>query len=122
MTVYAGSHDSNPVQGMLLVIVDSADGRDRHVQTYDTPTAAGPVKVISEAGGILTLQSISGSYRIPTPDWDPDRNPSSLAPRPVTTPGGATYYFNMRTKTFQNSTAPTITPQSSHEQSSRAGG
>jgi hypothetical protein len=75
----------NPRQGAIFIMEnDHVEGS----KVYLTPTATGPVKVVSEKNGVLTLQSIAGTYEI-------------AGNGKVMTPGGVTYSFDVKTRTFK---------------------
>ncbi len=88
--VAAGGSYPNPSQGMVIVLRGGFSG-EREI--YFTSTATGPVKIIAEKDGILTLESISGKYEVYREDTDSREK--------VTTPGGAIYRFNVRTRAFE---------------------
>jgi hypothetical protein len=85
--VYAGGFGDNPLQGFIEVNTKTG-GR------IETPTATGPVKIIAEKDGILTLESQKGEYGV----YDPDDESRGEV---VKTPGGVLYYFDIRNRTFQ---------------------
>jgi hypothetical protein len=97
VTIYAGDRYGDPKQGMLIVQMEGNADSDFQIDTIPTPTATGPVKVVSEAGGTLTLKSVAGTFKAEHGDDAP--------PEYVTTPGGATYYFNIAARKFQASNA-----------------
>jgi|HubBroStandDraft_5_1064220.scaffolds.fasta_scaffold144391_1 hypothetical protein len=99
-TVEAGASYTNPMQGEVAIGLEPY---------YPTPTATGPVRIVSESGGILTLESIAGTYEVSTPDNDP----GPMTSKQVTTPGGATYHFNIVTRKFQEANSPLRNPASS---------
>jgi hypothetical protein len=82
---------SNPTQGGIFVM---EFGNIGSTNFYPTPTPTGPVKIVAEDNGVLTLESIAGEFGIGVVDGG---GVSGM----VTTPGGATYYFDMKTRTFQ---------------------
>ncbi len=86
-TIYAGYAFADPSQG--LVIVDG--GAEKYVRT---PDATGPLKIISERGGILTLQSEAGTFDAPTPETETE------VATTVHTAGGKTYRFDVRKGEF----------------------
>jgi hypothetical protein len=88
--VYATAQDSNPMQG--IVFVDAFGAADSR-QYIATPTATGPVKIISESNGVLTLQSIAGVYEVYREATDTIEY--------VTAPGGTTYRFSVLTRKFE---------------------
>ena len=90
-SVTGSAQAHNPMQGVIFIMATE------HVyegEIYPTPTATGPVKVVSEKNGVLTLQSIAGTYKI-------YRVEDGAVTGGVTTPGGATYTFDLATKTFR---------------------
>lgn len=91
-TVAAGANYENPMQGEVIVYTDPGDmGLQSNV--ISTPTATGPVRIVSEVNGVLTLESLAGKYR-------PMHN-GQLTNEVVETPGGARYHFSVRTNKFQ---------------------
>ena len=88
--VYAGNHRSNPFQGEILIY------NQQHMpgKYYPTPTATGPVRIISEKNGVLTLQSVGGEYE---QSVDHGAAPSIK----VIVQGGVTYHFNLKTRLFR---------------------
>lgn len=88
--VAAGGSYPDPMQGMVVVLEKSFGGSSK---TYPTPTATGPVKIVSETNGVLTLESLAGEFEVYHEDTDTREK--------IKTPGGKAYYFNVRTKTFQ---------------------
>jgi hypothetical protein len=81
----------NPKQGVVFVM---KRGDITSIDTYDTPTATGPVEIVSVQGVILTLNSAAGTYRANDPA---DGQLLGI----VKAPGGATYHFNVETRSFQ---------------------
>jgi hypothetical protein len=81
----------NPKQGVVFVM---KRGDITSIDTYDTPTATGPVEIVSVQGIILTLKSAAGTYRANDPA---DGQLLGI----VKAPGGATYHFNLETRRFQ---------------------
>ena len=90
ITVAGSALSSDPMQGMVFVMKDSSVATSK---TYPTPTATGPVKIVSESNGVLTLKSIASTYEVYHEDTDTRES--------VKTPGGATYYFDVKTRVFQ---------------------
>ena len=88
--VAAGGSYPDPSQGVVLVLKGGFSG-EREI--YSPPTATGPVKIIAEKDGIFTLESIAGEYEVYHEDTDSREK--------VTTPGGAIYRFNIRTRVFE---------------------
>lgn len=85
----AGASLANPQQGIVRVDDFSLTPPLRY---YPSPTATGPLKVIAENNGILTLTSMKGIYNA----YDFAMDVSSK----VSTPGGATYYFDTNARAF----------------------
>lgn len=85
--VYAGGFTYEPLQG--AVMVNAKNGG-----TFRTPTATGPVKIIAENDGVLTLESQKGEYGVYDPD---DKSKGEV----VKAPGSVLYYFDIRNRTFQ---------------------
>ncbi len=81
--VFSGYDPKEPLQGMVLV---------GGVGYYLTPTKTGPLMIISEKDGILTLRSIAGRYEVYHIEDDTREH--------VQTQGGAEYRFDIRTRTF----------------------
>lgn len=88
--VYAGDHRSNPFQGEILIY------NQQHMpgKYYPTPTATGPVRIVSEKDEMLTLQSVGGEYE---QSVDHGVAPSIK----VKVKGGVTYYFDLKTRLFK---------------------
>lgn len=89
--VYAGNDISNPHQGQILIY------NQRHMpgNFYSTPTATGPVRIVSEKDGVLTLKSIGGEYKVYNPSLDAEHQEK------VKVKGGMMYYFNLKTRLFK---------------------
>jgi len=85
-SVVAGYEYSDPLQGMLVIVTEYGKP---HIPT---PTATGPICIISEKEDILTLRSTAGRYE----RVDQDEKESY-----VTSPGNMIYHFNVRTGKFQ---------------------
>ena len=60
---------------------------------YPTPTVTGPVRIIAEANGVLTLKSVGGEFG--KYDEASDRHLK------IQVPGGATDIFDLRTRTYR---------------------
>ncbi len=88
--VFSGVDQYNPSRGMLIIF----NGSPRY-DTYYTPTATGPIKIIAEKNGVLTLQSTGGTYVIY------DDNKSADEYEQVTVSGGKLYYFDLKTEVFK---------------------
>ncbi len=89
MVVTGTAQRADPSQGVLFVMNDFTPVGS---QTIPAPTATGPLKIVSEANGVLLLQSVGGTYEA----YDADTNTR----HEVTTKGGAMYTFDLRTRTF----------------------
>jgi hypothetical protein len=93
--VYAGYVPTDPARGALAVYGNFENSSQ--YQVYLTPTATGPVRIVSEENGILKLQSVAGTYdkdlMVPTKD--------GLTSVQVKTPGGGTYVFDLATKSYK---------------------
>jgi hypothetical protein len=88
--VVATALQANPTQGVVVVL---ENGDPTSAKTYTSPTATGPLKVVAEKSGSLTLQSVAGTYEVYNMDTDTRTN--------VTTAGGATHTFDLATKAFR---------------------
>ncbi|MEK7510021.1 MAG: S8 family serine peptidase [Patescibacteria group bacterium] len=88
--VAAGGSYPAPKQGMVVVLEKSFGGPSK---TYPTPTATGPVKIVSEMNGVLTLESLAGEFEVYHEDTDMREKVKTL--------GGSIYHFDIRTRTFQ---------------------
>lgn len=87
----AGFKFKDPMQGL----VEHHSGYDRNFQYFPSPTATGPLKIVSEKDGILTLISVAGNY--------PMRDEAGeQLEKMVTTRGGSTYYFDTNRLEFVN--------------------
>jgi hypothetical protein len=91
ISVTGTARNDAPMQGAIFIM---ENGQIVGSQVYLTPTATGPVKVVSEKNGVLTLQSIVGTYEIYRID-------DGAVIGKVTTPGGSTYSFDLNTLTFK---------------------
>lgn len=79
----AGFKFKDPLQG----VVEHHRGYERDFQYFPAPTATGPLKIVEEEDGILTLISMAGNY--------PMRDEAGeQVEKMVTTRGGSTYYFD----------------------------
>lgn len=92
--VYAGHSSSDPTQGLLIVresIVENGEPKYRFTD-YITSSRLGPVRIISETGGQLTLQVAGSSqfyFDLATRQWvsPPLPTPSlSILPLPTMSP------------------------------------
>jgi hypothetical protein len=80
----------NPNQGVVLLYID---GVSQPHASYLTPAASGPVRILSEVAGVLTLQSLAGKY---DQTWEDDEPTGSVQTR-----GGTIFHFNIKTRQFQ---------------------
>ena len=85
--VYAGYFPQNPSQGALAVFESKDDVRGHY---YNAPDATGPLRIISEANGILVVMSIKGEFE----------RYNALHER-VHTPGLTIYRFDMKSGVFK---------------------
>jgi hypothetical protein len=90
VVVTGTAEKADPSQGVLFVMNDFTPVG---AQAISAPTATGPLKIVSEANGVLTLQSVAGSYEA----YGPMTNTRSE----VTTSGGTTYKFDLASRTFK---------------------
>jgi len=81
---------TDPSRGVLFVMNDFTPVG---AQAISAPTATGPLKIISEANGVLILQSIAGTYEA----YDVNTNTKYN----VTTKGNTTYMFDLKLRTFK---------------------
>lgn len=88
--VYAGYRPDNPFQGVIVVFADKNDERGKF---YSTPKSTGPVRIISEVNGVLTLKSVAGEFEV----YDQNTYPS----KKVYVPGSAIYSFDVGKQLFQ---------------------
>ncbi|HFC11057.1 MAG TPA: hypothetical protein ENJ75_02630 [Candidatus Kaiserbacteria bacterium] len=89
--VVTGTADKvNPLQGVLFIMNDFTP---IGAKAISAPTATGPLKIVSEANDILVLQSVAGTYEA----YDLYTNKRHY----VTTKGGTTYKFDLKTRTFK---------------------
>lgn len=88
--VAAGGSYPEPLRGMVVVLDRGFSGAR---VIYYTPTATGPVKIVAESNGVITLESVGGEYEV--------YNESTDTRGRVRTPGGETYRFNVRIGTFR---------------------
>lgn len=81
---------ANPSQGVVFVWEpDNGIGTTR---SYPSPTATGPLKIISQQNDVLVLQSVAGTYEVSNDDTGTRKS--------VTTKGGETYTFDIRGRKF----------------------
>lgn len=90
--VYAGYRPESPSQGVVVVFDDINDSKGKF---YSVPTPTGPVRIIFEKNGVLTLKSVSGEFEVY------DLKQETYPPKKVSVPGGATYYFDVKTRIFK---------------------
>ncbi|HYU64739.1 MAG TPA: hypothetical protein VEK36_00510, partial [Candidatus Paceibacterota bacterium] len=88
-TVTTGSVYSNPSQGVIVVLDDIFSDPKQ----YLSPTAAGPLQIVAEKQGVLTLKSIPGEFEVYLEKTDKREK--------VKTSGNTLYYFDLRTRTFK---------------------
>lgn len=87
--VVSGNTQSDYTQGVVVV---QTRGSNFSMNSYKTPTATGPVKIVSYNGTVITLQSQAGT-------WDQyDANADTHSK--VTTKGGVTYKFDVAKRAF----------------------
>lgn len=86
----AGFYKYDPSQGVFF-----ASGQDGQTfrRTFPTPTKTGPVKIVSEKNGIVTLESVAGTFQTYDDGGAKDGT--------VKTPGGTTYTFDLSTMTYR---------------------
>ena len=85
----SGNYQSDYTQGAVVV---QTRGDNSQMGSYKTPTATGPVKIVSYSGSVITLQSQAGT-------WDQyDANADTHTK--VTTKGGVTYKFDVAKRAF----------------------
>ncbi len=93
-TVTGTAKANNPSQGILFLWEPGTTTSNiESSRTYTAPTATGPLKIVSEAKGVLTAQSVAGTYEA----YDANTNTRHN----VTTKGGTTYTFNLRLRMFR---------------------
>ncbi len=90
IVVTGTAEKADPSQGVLFVMNDFTPVG---AQAISAPTATGPLKIVSEASGVLTLQSVGGTYEA----YDADTNTR----HEVTTKGGTTYTFDLASQSFK---------------------
>lgn len=91
LTAVTGTAEyDNPSQGVVFVWEpDNGIGTTR---SYPSPTATGPLKIISQQNDVLVLQSVAGTYEVSNDDTSTRKS--------VTTNGGETYTFDIRGRKF----------------------
>jgi hypothetical protein len=87
--IYAGYNPADPLQGEL-VVYDHPDEPWRY-EVYPTPTATGPVRIVAEKDGVLTLSSVRGTFDRHTETATPEGSTFEAAKAP----GGAAYTFDL---------------------------
>lgn len=90
VVVTGTAEKADPSQGVLFVMNDFTPVG---AQAITAPTATGPLKIVSEANGVLTLQSIGGTYEA----YDAETNTR----HEVTTKGDTTYTFDLASRSFK---------------------
>ncbi|HET8574885.1 MAG TPA: hypothetical protein VFM02_01785 [Candidatus Paceibacterota bacterium] len=90
MVVTGTAETTDPSQGILFVMNGF---NPTGSQVISAPIATGPLKIVSEANGTLTVQSVAGTYEVYDANTDTRRD--------VTTKGGTTYTFNLKSRTFK---------------------
>jgi hypothetical protein len=93
--IYAGYRPADPLQGELVVY--SHPEEPSRYEVYPTPTATGPVHIVSEAHGVLILSSVWGTFDRHTDTATPEG--STFESTPV--PGGATYTFDLNAMRYR---------------------
>lgn len=88
--IYAGYYPENPLQGVIAVFDDRNNSKSKF---YSTPKSTGPIRIISELNGTLTLKSVSGEFEI----YDQNVYPS----KKVQTSDSSAYLFDIRKQLFQ---------------------
>lgn len=88
--VYAGYRPDNPSQGVIVVFDDKNDTQGKF---YSTPKSTGPVRIISEVNGVITLKSVAGEFET----YDQNTYPS----KKVRVPGLSIYYFDAKKELLQ---------------------
>lgn len=90
VVVTGTAEKADPSQGVLFVMNDFTPVG---AQTISAPTATGPLKIVSEANGVLSLESVAGTYEA----YDANTNTRSE----VSTSGGTMYTFDLSSRTFK---------------------
>jgi len=96
--VYAGYDPTNPLQGQLAVYNDP-ENPDRY-DLFPTPTATGPVRIVAEKNGLLTVWSVQGKFDRNT-SFDSTASTDDSLSNSVEAPGGAMYVFDLRTLRYR---------------------
>jgi hypothetical protein len=94
--VFAGYDPRNPLQGQLAVYRDL--NNSSHYKLYPTPTATGPIHIVSEVNGLLTISSQQGAFARNTEFDNPGFDNSTDM---VNAPGGAIYVFDLHTLRYR---------------------
>ncbi|MEK7538565.1 MAG: hypothetical protein AAB552_01860 [Patescibacteria group bacterium] len=98
MFVIAGSASGNIPQGQVIILDKGYGGP---ASEYPTPTATGPVRITAEKDGVLTLESLAGTYDVYESGPAGEIPFSEQKHEKVTAIGGVTYYFDLKTRTFR---------------------
>jgi hypothetical protein len=96
--IWAGSEPRNPLQGELL-LPNNSQGPEAY-NLYPSPTATGPLRIVSESNGVLTVVSVGGTYQKVT-DYDATDSTGTEPSPLIVAPGGVTYTFNIHTLRFE---------------------
>ncbi len=92
LSIHVGYSTLDPLQGVVLVFDSNTGGISGLF--FPTPTMTGPVRIISETNGMLTLESQEGVFVSVNDDRDPPM-------KEVSTPGHTTYFFDTKTYTYK---------------------
>jgi hypothetical protein len=87
--VYAGYDPANPMLGELVIWKLNESGP---WQFYPTPTASGPITIVSETNGTIKVSSLKGTYYT---------GPEAASQVPVETPGGGIYVFDLKARRYR---------------------
>jgi len=60
LQVYAGATDTNPAQGIVVVMITSPDRTQTQSQVYPAPSGTGPLEITTVNGQVLTLHYKNG--------------------------------------------------------------
>jgi hypothetical protein len=87
--VFAGYDPTNPLQGQLAVFTDP--NHPEHYEVFPTPTASGPVHIVTETEGVLIVSSLRGKF---------NRNidfvsATNTVSHTIDAPGGTIYVFDL---------------------------
>ncbi len=88
--VYAGYRPENPSQGVVVVFDDKDSSKGKF---YSAPKSTSPVRIISEANGILTLESVIGEFET--------YNQDAYPPAKVLVKGITAYSFDIGKQLFK---------------------